>query len=605
MKKKLLCLLLCLCMVLPVMLMASCSEEKDDDEIELNFQNTGIKPITLVMYTIAGEGTTEESIARTQDALNAISETRYSTHIILRALPEDEYYDAIDEKIVAIEERMAADQAELDARTAAAKAAKAAGVTTILETESETMPETVETTIGEYGIPETVFPDDTGEQIDIFLINNREKYDEYFERGVLVQLDDELSGNSKILKDYIHPAFLTAAKRFGKTYAIPNNHMVGEFEYVVINRELFDKYYFDIDDIEGTGTLNDFVLSVAQNDEGITPVVDTYGVGSFVHYINDIPSVLGGYTVDRLSSGQYTELKIALGVRANMNDQAALMDWKMSGYLTKDAAALESGDFGVAFIKGDSTSVAQFDTEKYYVKVYKYPTFTDQNAYEGMYAVANYTRSITRSMEIITMLTVDEEFRNIFQYGAPGYNFERDVLTGEVTILNDDYNMNPVHTGNQFKLWQTDKMTAEELSLSADSWALAKEHNLNSSVNPYLGFVVKTDVPTEITKTVETIDENGDKVTEEVTLTFMEMSLVLEGLEEFSEEIFEKLENFEPGEYPRYANGMQLSSKVNITTPKKFVEYLLNVIAANEYVIEAMNPDNPNSIYNQYEALFK
>ena len=81
----------------------------------------------------------------------------------------------------------------------------------------------------------------------------------------------------------------------------------------------------------------------------------------------------------------------------------------------------------------------------------------------------------------------------------------------------------------------------------------------------------------------------------------MEMTEVLEGLEAFSAEIFDMLENFEPGEYPRYANGIKLSSKVTITTPKKFVEYILNVIAANEYVIEALNPDNPNSIYMQYE----
>ena len=100
MKKRLFCLLLCLLMVLPAVLMTGCA----DDEITAAIEGTRIKALTLTLYSITNENTTEEAIAAVQDAINEITEREFNTHIILRLFPEKEYSKLIMEKISAIEE---------------------------------------------------------------------------------------------------------------------------------------------------------------------------------------------------------------------------------------------------------------------------------------------------------------------------------------------------------------------------------------------------------------------------------------------------------------------------------------------------------------------
>jgi len=238
MKKRLFSLLLCLLMVVPTVIMAGCGEEEEEITADMSQAST-TKAMTLTLYSITSEDTTEEAVALAQDAINEITETEFNTHVILRLYPEEEYEQIIQEKIVAIEEQLETEAAWEAARKAAQKAAKAAGVTTApATTDDETTVDTEETELNEYGMPVTVYPEEDGDQLDIFLINSLEMYQECFDAGVLSPLDEELSVNSKILRNYISPTLMNFAKIEGGTYAIPNNHVIGEYQFLLINREL-------------------------------------------------------------------------------------------------------------------------------------------------------------------------------------------------------------------------------------------------------------------------------------------------------------------------------------------------------------------------------
>ena len=75
MKKRLLCFLIAVLCVLPLAL-TGCGEE---EELAVG----GTKPLTLTLYGITGETTTEEAIKAVEEELNVYTEGKFNTHIVL------------------------------------------------------------------------------------------------------------------------------------------------------------------------------------------------------------------------------------------------------------------------------------------------------------------------------------------------------------------------------------------------------------------------------------------------------------------------------------------------------------------------------------------
>jgi hypothetical protein len=607
MKKRLFCLLLCLLMITPMVFMAGCSDETEEEETTTS--SSGVRAMTLTLYSITDENTTEEAIQLVQDAINKITEVKFNTHIILRLYAEDDYMEALEEKIIAIEKQIALDEAKDASAKVAARAAKAAGVTTAAETtgEDDLTEETDETMLSEYGLEKTVYPEEDGDQLDIFLVKGLEAYQDYFDRGVLAQLDEELSVNSKILLDYIYPTFLSAAKIEGGTYAIPNNHMVGEYEYILINKELFDKYYFDPDSITIISNLEEFVETVGTQERGYVPVLNTSE--SYIYYPTQTKSVLAGYAAGAAAAGVKAVPGNLFANRQYKTAAALMLDWMNAGYIETNGT-VEDTNFGVAFVKGDYSLLEKYEDD-YYVTIYKNATFENSEVFDSMYAVGAYTKNVARCMEVIKYLTINDELRNTFQYGVEGVHYEFDFITGIVNIISDEYIMNPLHTGNQFKLWTNSSMTESELALAENNWEIAKLHNFNSAVNPYLGFMIKPE-PEPDEKDAEKASEADEAEAEdEEAVEFMKVEDILAGLEALSDEYFEKLNDYK-GEYTDQIENVTTDADGNEVTEIEevvidaaaYIDILAGEIAEDQYMIAATDTENPNSPVSQYNSWY-
>lgn len=603
MKKRLFCLLLCLLMILPMVLMAGCSQTTEETPTT-TASTSGIKAMTLTLYSITDEKTTEEAIQQVQDAINKITEVKFNTHIILRLFTEADYMSALDEKIVAIEKQIALDESKAAAQKVAAKAAKAAGVTTAVETtgEGDLTEETDETFLNEYGLEKTVYPEEDGDQLDIFLVNGLDAYQDYISSGILAPLDEELSVNSKILLDYIYPTFLNAAKIEGVTYAIPNNHMVGEYEYILINKELFDKYYFDPDKVTVINDLEEFVETVGTEEKDYVPVLNTSD--TYIYYPTGTKSVFAGYA----AGASAAIVKAAPGnlfANKQFKTTASLMiNWTNAGYINI-TGTVEDTKFGVAFVKGDYSLLEKYE-EDYYVTIYKNATFENKDVYDSMYAVGAYTKNVSRCMEVIKYLTINDELRNTFQYGAEKIHYEIDDITGVVNIISDEYGMDPVNTGNQFKLWINNTMTESELAFAANNWELAKLHNFNSAVSPYLGFTIKPEPEPDPDEEPKVVKNEAGEVIE-----FMPLEDILAGLEDLSAEYFDKLNSFK-GEYNDQietvttdADGVETVTVEDVVVDiAAHIDILAEEINNNEYMIAALDELNEFAPLSQYTAWY-
>ena len=302
MNKRLVCLTLSILMLLTCVF-ASCTPQTKDPAAEGETVDNSAKTIT--MWVVTEDETTDEAKEAVNEAFAKITKAKFKTNVVIQFCTEDEYYEKLEGAIKA-----AQDLIELESRCAKElrqyiKAHKGEGKDNATltaefyaahpeyqqfqkveeEEEDEDAPETEEETeINEFGIAEIKYPDPKENQVDIFYLSGYDKYMEYYEKEYLSSLSEELSTSSKKLTTYISSSLLNGVQIEGGVYAIPNNVPIGEYTYMMIDKELFDMYYQKIDKVGSVLDLETFLNDVKNyngdktpEDEGyVVPLASTY-----------------------------------------------------------------------------------------------------------------------------------------------------------------------------------------------------------------------------------------------------------------------------------------------------------------------------------------
>ena len=301
MNKRLVCLTLSILMLLTCVF-ASCTPKTSTEEEGETVDNSAK---TITMWVVTEDETTDEAKEAVNEAFAKITKAKFKTNVVIQFCTEDEYYEKLEGAIKA-----AQDLIELESRCAKElrqyiKAHKGEGKDNATltaefyaahpeyqqfqkveeEEEDEDAPETEEETeINEFGIAEIKYPDPKENQVDIFYLSGYDKYMEYYEKEYLSSLSEELSTSSKKLTTYISSSLLNGVQIEGGVYAIPNNVPIGEYTYMMIDKELFDMYYQKIDKVGSVLDLETFLNDVKNyngdktpEDEGyVVPLASTY-----------------------------------------------------------------------------------------------------------------------------------------------------------------------------------------------------------------------------------------------------------------------------------------------------------------------------------------
>lgn len=321
MNKKLICLTLSILMLLTCVFTA-CSSSRTEEGEESTVDNSA-KTITMWLiseepYVEVREGETEaQALERAKaeqakaheavsEAFTEITKAKFKTNVVLRFCSEAEYYEKMEAAIKATQANIElAERAAKELRIYI-KANSDSGKSRAElidefyeknpqyqefrenEEDDEDAPETEEETIkNEYGIVEIKYPDVKKNQVDIFYIGDTvnakgehisgyDKYMEYYNAEWLSSLSEELSTSSKKLTDYISTSLLNGVQIEGGVYAIPNNVPIGEYTYMFIDKELFDKYYHKIDSVKNVMDLEIFLNDVMHENAGKDPSDEDY-----------------------------------------------------------------------------------------------------------------------------------------------------------------------------------------------------------------------------------------------------------------------------------------------------------------------------------------
>ncbi len=476
--KRLLGGFLALCMTLPLAL-TGCQKEADDLD-----SNTSIRRnVVLNMYILTDKETKPEQAEAVELALNEILLPDYRTVVKLNYITSDGadealYWDTID----AVEEEATAHIAKLEAEAEAKKQAEKEANKNKTGTDNkkseevsqEELKKSVESEYDRlvnmiYGKPDTDPDPDVDNsvtpgivledpQLDIFIVNNPEKYRELIDAGRLAPLDMYFNTTAKVLKSYMHPAFLEAAKLGGNiTYGIPTNKAIGQYEYIVFNKALLDKYGYSAENMTTLDDLRPYLATIKANEPGVVPLALSEGVGpQFFDYLGEDGNALGTYYD---TNGHTVFLKSAYDPKVTVvkDHFNKVREYRLAGYIP--ATYTEGTPFAVDIRKGYAYSPAQWSLEdgvEYDYSIYKMPIAENENTLDSVFVVSSASRNPDRAAEIITLFSTNAVLANMLQYGIEEVNYYEIDDNGEKKVKLPDsnagagYYMNNDYTGNHY-----------------------------------------------------------------------------------------------------------------------------------------------------------
>ena len=470
--------------------LVGCSSKAEEEDVATADTEQSVRvSMTLTLALPTKSGTTDEAAQKVEAAINRLTQAKFDTAIDLRLIPENEYQAYIDDTLSSINTKILEEESAAESRRKEIKALKAQGVdvsgmdTGDDEETTETVETEEETIVNDLGISIKQYPEVGDTQFDIFLVQGYDNYNSYIENEYIQQLDSELSGNSKLLKTYIYPTFLELANVSG-TYAIPNNHPVGQYQYLLVNKELVDTYDYDPDELTALLKCTDFIKDIGnQHLDGVVPLLGEVEPANMTYWGTDQSqwSILASQITNTMSYKLKLVPKSVFSINVFVNTIGAMKELSELGYIG-DGTIKDGEKFAVGVVAGDASIVEQYGDE-YYTYIYSKPMMTEEDAYGNMLAVSTYSKNLSRAMEIITYINTSTDIRTILQYGIEGENweYENQDTQDTIRILNNDYQMDLVTTGNVY-------MTYPGEGMSMDYWDYGKQQNIDSISSPYIKF---------------------------------------------------------------------------------------------------------------------
>ena len=513
MKRRILAFMLALAMLCP-MLLTGCGKETETDDGTK--QETTRATVSLNMFVVTDSKTTEEAKLAVEEEFNRITKSSFTTAVDIIFCTPDEYVEVLNNRFLLAEE---------------AKNNSSAVVTTALDSDVVTEEELV---TNENGVSVLKYPEINEGQIDIVFVQD---FDHLYslvkgEGGSkLENLNDHLSntGRSKILTDVISDPLFAYTKIDNNTYAIPNNRIVGEYTYLLVNKDIVtgDKNgdgsitsdeingaYYNFSDINTFFDCKDLIDYIKANKTDMVPVLEDFENPYVYNWMNDSEfSILGSkaYFGNQTSkdNDEYVMNNI-FSIKEFTEFELLMKKYETEGYFAQDVAnAKANKNFGVAVMSGNSSIVDEYG-DNYYIKVISNPALTNENLFTSFFGVSKYTKNKDRAMEIITMLNTDSELRNVLQYGVEGVHYELDE-EDRVERFNNDYIMDINTTGNVF-------IAYPEEDMADDIWERGVSSNLDMRIHALTGLwrdmlAVDTEITANLAAVSKTYKDRMDACT--------------------------------------------------------------------------------------------
>jgi len=332
----------------------------------------------------------------------------------------------------------------------------------------------------------------SGEDFDLcYTANWACNFNSSASKGAFVPMDDLLAKYGKDITTQVPKKYLDGGIINGKMFGIISYQIMAGGTAFAYNKELVDKYNFDISKVKTLSDVTPFLESVKKNEPDKIP---------YQANVLDAGDIMKGY--DNFTSVPSFPAQVAFNDSnvkvVNIYDQPQAMeyyklqqDWYKKGYIKKDAASVkdykaETGTkkyamFGTVNKPGvatDQTSQFGYDIvtnqvgEEY---------ITSSSLTSSLVAISKTSKNPDRAMMFINEMFKNKELYNMWCFGIKGthYNVAENVVT---PIANSAYNPNTDwEIGNQFN-------ALIRKGAPADVWDQTKKLNDSAILSPLIGF---------------------------------------------------------------------------------------------------------------------
>ncbi len=453
MKKRLLCLVLCAIMLFSACVLSSCSEERGlTNSNGTIITDSNNKEMTICIYGIKEPGTTEAGIRLVEQELNKISIKKYNTTIDLLLFDEKEYASIIFAKT---QEAMSTYNQKIKNDGSVSNEDKnllvdvrfSENVKVADMMPSEVVNATLDIFLAYTPEADSLTRDPSSQYYSPELIT-KGMFDILYEQRALAPL--RASINSSAYSSLKNNAYTEALKGVERatyktmdslnkvmdTYAIPNNYIYGDYQFV-----LFNSHY-----------VNQFTSQQDKSQLLTDTALET----------------LASEIQKKLDAG---ELRDPNGNVADINVTATY-----SSYEEFDNA-INTKDVAICYINGDR-AVKELCEQlgKYEVYQRSIGSVTSKDLCESMFCISKSTADVNRCLDILRLINENEVFRNTLLYGVKDTHYVRE-RTGEVTLanpLNRGYRMNIKYTGNMFLCYPSNSMSDTMRLMAKEEWLHAK-----------------------------------------------------------------------------------------------------------------------------------
>ncbi len=492
MKKRIVATLLCACML--VTALVGCNDEYTATRNSAN-------AMTVVIAMVSDEIPTDKAVESVEKELTAITSQLYNIAIELEYYTPAQYRDVMDKKFENLQK--AFNEGTIG--------------NSIISGESYT--------VNEFGREEIKYLEPYEDQVDVLLVSDPLMLREYADKQWLYPINGSdcmtsVDGEGVLLTSYIPAQIRQLGDYKSATYAIPGNSLYSDYEYLLVNKALYNEYgTLPSDQITNIDSIKDFLLAVAENEDGVAPLYNVTNLG--VTGFSGASSVVGQYILnidqtialtnrfDPLSIFDIAKVETQLSVICALDEAGAEMPLQ-----TKDVDFTQ--EFGACYISGTPATAAKYSEDYYAIPVVP-PIADTQSAYSAMYGVSAFSSAPARAFKILTLLSTNPGFINTLVYGVQDEHYTLDSTTGMVMRIADSgYNMSRYRVGNLFLTKQCTDMTERELELSADNWKIAKKMTGDMILSPYIGFELDYTVDPVNGISVSDIDEHLEMLYEEL-----------------------------------------------------------------------------------------
>jgi len=465
--KRIISILLAAVMLFSSVVLSGCSGSNSEEDAA---NSTSTREITTVnMYILTEDTTTQEAASAVELEINRILLPEYKTMLKINYLTADEYWDVVDGVIEETDpENDVLEDGSIDPDSLIPA--------TIKGTENLSFNQLIDFLFDENNPPKLEI---TKPQIDIFVVDNYDKYVSLAEDGKIIPLNSYLDYDSKILSKYIYPTFMSAASIGKDVYGIPTNKpLSGEYTYMVFNKDLLDKYGYEVKDLTvySGNKFKEYLGVIKANEPGIWPVNGVCDIAGAEMYDNSFITIAAGFNaVGTSSNASFMETRY-------MDHLNAIVSYEELGYYP--AVPSDNYKYAIEIEKSDKLEeVKQWQAEDgttYVRYLYDIPRITVEDAFSSMMCVSASSPVPDRAMEMITLFHTDSELANLLQYGIKGINYTYNEFEDSISPIGNSYSMDNYVTGNTYIKFPPEN--------DHDYVEKAKKANLNTAPSSLLGF---------------------------------------------------------------------------------------------------------------------